>query len=545
MAPLVMRLLVIDQIGMDNEPMSSTSPSRRNFLGLVSASVLAAAVPAARAAQQRGGRPNILLIMADDMGFSDLGCYGSEIATPNLDALAAGGMRFTHFYNTARCCPTRASLLTGLYPHQAGVGHMVQDKGIPAYQGYLNDSCVTIAEALRPAGYRALMSGKWHVGEKEPHWPMKRGFERYYGLISGASNYFKLDKGRTFAIEDKAEDPTTDPEFYMTNNFTDAAMKYLDEYAGKADPFFLYLAYTCPHWPLHALPEDIELYRGRYMMGWDKLREQRRERQVALGMMDKSTPLSQRPPGAPAWDSLTLERKQAFDLKMAIYAAQIHRMDRNIGRLVAKLKQTGAYENTVILFLADNGGCAEEVNRGEKDATPGTKESFLSYGLPWANASNTPLRLWKSKVHEGGISSPLIAHWPGRIQPNSITRQPGHVIDLMATSLDLAGAEYPRQFKGRPITPLEGKSLVPVFRGQTRPGHEAIFWEHQGNRAVRSGRWKLVAEHNRPWALYDLESDRIESRDMAGEQPGKVAQLQGVYDAWARRAGVVPWGTFK
>jgi arylsulfatase A-like enzyme len=448
-------------------------------------------------------------------------------------------MRFTQFYNTARCCPTRASLLTGLYAHQAGVGHMVGDKGHPSYQGYLNDKCVTIPEAIRPAGYRALMVGKWHVGEKKGHWPMDRGFERFYGLVSGGSNYWKRDPNRIFAIDNTAADPTDAPGFYMTDAFSDSAVQYIADQAGKPEPFFLYLAYTSPHWPLHAHPQDIAKYRGKYMEGWDVLRERRRKRMIELGVLDASVPLSPRDPKARAWEDV--RDKPARDLEMAVYAAQIDRMDQGIGKVIAKLKETGALENTLILFLADNGGCAEAINSGQPGVPPGPKESFKSYGLPWANASNTPFRMFKHWVHEGGISTPLIAHWPGQIAPGAITHQPGHLIDIMATCLELTGAKYPEEFNGRKITPLEGKSLVSIFNGQQHQSHQAIFWEHEGNRAVREGDWKLVALNNGAWELYDISKDRAELNNLAEKEPQRVKRMAEMYDNWAKRAGVVPW----
>ncbi len=488
----------------------------------------------AAAARPQAAKPNIVVIMADDMGFSDLGCYGSEIRTPQLDRLAAGGLRFTQFYNGARCCPTRAALLTGLYAHQAGVGHMVENRGTPAYQGFLNDRCVTIAEALRPAGYRTLMAGKWHVGENRPHWPVDRGFDRTYSLISGGSNYFGLDKGRKMALDGE---PTTSSgeNFYMTDAFSDHAVKFIDEAKDLKKPYFLYLAFTSPHWPLHARPEEIAKYRGTYKVGWDALRERRHRKQIEMGIVDAKWPLTPRDEKAPAWTDV--KDADERDLRMAVYAAQIDRMDQNIGRVLEKLD-----DNTLVLFLADNGGCAEEIHRGKKGAEIGTKESFESYGLPWANASNTPFRLYKHWVHEGGIATPLIAHWPAVIRKGGgLTSQPGHLIDLMATCLDVAGAEYPKTFQGRQITPLEGKSLAPIFRAGTREGHETIYWEHEGNKAVRQGKWKLVARHKGGWELYDLEADRTEMTGLADKEPARVKEMAAKWDAWADRVGVQPW----
>ncbi len=484
-------------------------------------------------------RPNIVLILADDMGFSDLGCYGSEISTPHLDRLAKNGLRFTQFYNTGRCCPTRASLLTGLYPHQAGVGHMVEDRGLPAYRGRLNDRCVTIAEALGAGGYHALMCGKWHVGENRPHWPADRGFEKYFGLISGATSYFRLDSGRIMALDGRPYVPPVEG-FYLTDAITDHAVALMEEFGRRPEPFFLYLAYTAPHWPLHARAEDIARYRGKYLEGWDALREKRHRRLVELGIIDRSWAPAPRDPKAPEWAGA--KDKELWDLKMAVYAAQIDRMDQGIGRILEKLKELDAEENTLVLFLSDNGGCAEQVDRGQAGAPPGTKESFLSYGLPWANASNTPFRLFKHWVHEGGIATPLIARWPAVIrQPGSITHQPGHLIDLMATCLEAAGIEYPKAYAGRELIPLEGKSLLPIFRGEIRAGHAAIFWEHEGNRAVRQGKWKLVARHGKDWEMHDLEADRTELADLSARFPDKAADLARLYGQWAERCGVEPW----
>jgi len=457
------------------------------------------------------GCPNIVLIMVDDMGFSDIGCYGGEIHTPNLDRLAAGGLRFSQFYNAARCCPTRASLLTGLYPHQAGIGHMVGNRGYPSYQGYLNNRCVTIAEALKLAGYRTLMSGKWHVGENRPHWPVDRGFDKYYGLISGGANYFDISKAkapgvkRTMAVDDQ---PYTPPKenFYITDAFTDNAVKFIDEY-GRADrPFYLYLAYTAPHWPLHAWPEDIARYKGKYLKGWDQLRKERYHRMIEMGLISKNWEMSPRDPQTWPWEQE--KNKELLDLKMAVYAAQVDRMDQGVGKVLEAIRRAGAEENTLVLFLSDNGGCAEGGPVGfdnrKNGLPPGGVDSYMSYGLSWANASNTPFRRYKHWVHEGGIATPLIAYWPAVIKNgSSVTHQAGHIVDIMATCLDVAGIQYPETHQGRQLVPLEGKSLLPIFRGKKRRGHEAICWEHEGNRAVRQGKWKLVAAHKGPWELYD------------------------------------------
>jgi arylsulfatase len=481
-------------------------------------------------------RPSIVLIMADDLGFSDLGCYGSEINTPNLDALAAGGLRMTQFYNTARCCPTRASLLTGLYSHQAGVGHMVNDRKLPGYVGHLNDRCVTIAEVLKPAGYATWMSGKWHVGESRPHWPCDRGFEQSYALVSGGSNYWRLDPGRILARDEERLEPPAD--WYITDAITDNAVQFVSEHGTSEEPFFLYVAYTAPHWPLHARDEDIARYRGKYKLGWDELRKRRHARMIELGIVDRGWPLTPRDADVPAWEDAT--NQDDWDLRMAVYAAQIDRMDQGIGKLVAKLKELNKLDNTLILFLADNGGCAEIIDRGRPGVPAGGPDSFLSYGVGWANASNTPFRRYKHWVHEGGISSPLIAHWPAAIKPGALSHQPGHVTDIMATCIEAAGAQYPQELVGREIAPQEGQSLQPIFAGQTRD-RGSIYWEHEGNKAIRSGDWKLVAVHRGEWELYDLAADRTELNNLAAKHPDKVADLAASWDQWAKRANVEPW----
>jgi len=493
-------------------------------------------------------RPNVLLIMADDMGYSDIGCYGGEIRTPNIDRLAAGGLRFSQFYNAARCCPTRASLLTGLYPHQAGMGDMVKadDTESGPYQGYLNDRCVTIAEVLRGAGYATLMSGKWHVGERRPHWPTDRGFQNYFGLISGAANYFDITRDRTgrakrqMAFNDQPYSPPKE-RFYMTDAVTDRAIEFLGSNGSVEKPFFLYVAYTAPHWPLHALPEDIEKYRGKYRNGWDALRKERYERQLAAGLIDRRWAISPRDKEITAWSEVP--NKEAMDMKMAVYAAQIDRMDQGIGRILAKVESLGKSENTLVFFLSDNGGCHEGGPWGFDDRNnglpPGSADSYMSYGRSWANASNTPFRLFKHWVHEGGIATPLVVHWPGVVKhPGSITHQVGHIVDIMATVCEAAGVTYPKTFQGRSILPAEGKSLVPVIQGGQRKTHSALFWEHEGNRAVRQGKWKLVSVVQGEWELFDLETDRTELNNLVKQYPEKVRELEKLYRNWAARWGV-------
>jgi arylsulfatase A-like enzyme len=552
----------------DHERFGAATGRLSLALGL---SVLAGLFPqVVLAAPVEGKRPNIVLIMADDMGYSDIGCFGGEIRTPTLDRLAAGGLRFTQFYNTARCCPTRASLMTGLYPHQAGVGHMMRDQGLDGYRGDLNRSCVTIAEVLGQAGYATYMSGKWHVTKQVGHWsgdqdltsthnwPVQRGFDRFYGTIHGGGSYFD-------PVSLTRDNLPTQPEtvdYYYTDAISKNAARLINDHlASKPNAsFFCYVAYTSPHWPLHALPEDVARYRGRYDKGWDALRAERFERMRGMGLIDPSWKLTDRDRGVRPWDKEPNKAWQAR--RMEVYAAQIDRMDQGIGRIVKALEVGKALDNTLIFFLADNGGCAEEIRprwkglhipdktRGgesvrvgnDPNVMPGPEDTYQSYGLPWANASNTPFRRYKHWVHEGGISTPLIVHWPVAIKTRGEFRdQPGHLIDIMATCVDVADAAYPTQYGGHKIRPMEGKSLVPAFYNKpiTR---EAIYWEHEGNRAVRRGKWKLVAKGPKgPWELYDMQVDRTETNDLASSQPDRVRRLAAMWASWAKRAQALPW----
>ena len=481
-------------------------------------------------------RPNIVLIMADDLGFSDVGCYGGEIRTPNIDSLARDGLRFTQFYNCARCVPTRASLLTGLYPQQADGVHSV-----------------TLAEVLRQAGYRTLMTGKWHGYSGHP-W--QRGFDRYYGLLSGSCNFFNpgnqrpgepipaKDFGlvRPFGVNNQVVRPYTpaDPNWYATDAFTDQAIEWLNESAADDRPFFLYLAHTAPHHPLQAREEDIARYRGRYRDGWDKLREGRWQRLQQLGLTTKSWTLSPRTPDVPAWSNLTAKQQDDWDLAMAVYAAMVDRMDFQIGRLLDTLRKLGREDNTLVLFLSDNGACAE-INNQTPDIPPGPMNSYRTYDVAWANASNTPFRRFKRDTYEGGICTPLIARWPVVIKQPGIKRDIGHVIDFMPTFCELANATYPETSNDRPVTPTAGRSLVPILRGQNRPTPELLCWEHIGNKGVRQGRWKLVGEGDPQvaanWELYDLQTDRCEVRNLADATPERVRVMSKLWLDWAQRTG--------
>lgn len=491
-------------------------------------------------------KPNIIVMLADDMGWSDLGCYGGEIATPNIDLLARGGVRFSQFYNGARCCPTRAALLTGQYSHRAGIGDMVGNDGIPSYQGYLNERCVTLAEALKPAGYTTLMVGKWHVGSAPGQWPLDRGFERFWGTPSGGGVYFKetLEIRKEVFFVRGAERVDPPENFYVTDAFTDHALGFVEEAVTRTrKPFFLYFAHIAPHWPLQAKPADIAKYAGRYDDGWDAVRERRLARQKEMGLVPRETSLSPRDEQARPWRDLEPAVRQGLAQRMEIYAAQIDCIDQNVGRLLAKLEELGQLENTLLLFLSDNGCSAEGgpggFSRGLEGAPIGTGRSYASAGLEWANACNTPWRKFKMATHEGGISTPLIAHWPAGIDARGeIRHQPGHVIDILPTLLDLVGGVYPATRDGQSTLPLEGRSFAPALRGRATSGARTLCWEHEGNKAVRQGDWKAVARARGPWELYDLRRDRVETRNLAAEQPEKARELVALWQEWARRCGV-------
>lgn len=537
-------------------------------------------------------RPNIIYIMSDDMGYSDIGCYGSEIETPNLDLLAASGLRFTQFYNTARCCPTRASLLTGLYPHQAGIGHMMNDRGHDGYRGDLNRNCVTIAEVLRTAGYRTYMAGKWHVtkvikpqSDADKHnWPRQRGFDRFYGTIHGAGSFFDPN---TLTRENEYVSPLTDEEypaekmangeFYYTDAIADHAVRYITEHHYESDdkPFFMYVSFTAAHWPMHALEKDIKKYEGKYDAGYDAIRDARYKRMVELGVIDPKTTVNW--PIKPEWKET---KHWEWDKRnMEVYAAMVDSMDQGIGRIVESLKDTGQFENTLICFFQDNGGCAEGYGRGgegkpraaaptldplpadylQPDMTPkqsrdgypmrtgkgsmaGGPDTAIGYGRGWATVSNTPFREYKHWTHEGGISTPLIVHWPDKVtRHGELESTPSHLIDLMATAVDVGSAEYPKTFHdGQAIKPMEGTSLMPVFEGKAID-REAIYWEHEGNRAVRAGDYKLVAKGARgKWELYNIAKDRSEQNDLASSEPERTKKLADMWQAYAERANVLP-----
>lgn len=497
-------------------------------------------------------RPNVLLILCDDLGYSDLGCYGGEIRTPNLDRLAAEGMRFSQFYNCAVCVTTRSALLTGLYPRN------IRDKS-----KRIRQDMITLGEAMRRAGYATSLTGKWHLGHVKPSRPIDRGFDEYYGVMEGCCNFFNpaqpdpvfYNGGRTrpFAHNDRAI--TNFPAgYYTTDAFSDHAIKTIKRYSKGDQPFFVHLCYTAPHFPLHAFPEDIARYRGKYADGYLPLRERRHRRQQemelfaspapALSPTDRRTGDFRYDYDVPVWSRLSDAERQREEDRMETYAAMVDRMDHGIGRVLQALEETGEADNTVVLFLSDNGGCAswptpkkepgfEEYNRG---VPVGDSRGYEFVGKGWGWAQNAPFRRFKTWTYEGGIATPMIVRWPGKIEAGKITHQVGHIIDLMPTLLELAESDYPNEHKGKKIISVEGRSLLPIFRGKKRRPHESINWELYGNRAVRQGDWKAVwGASDKRWELYDLKTDRSETVNLAGKYPDRLKSMAADWEAWWKR----------
>lgn len=535
------------------------------------------------ATQAKPKRPNIIVILADDLGFSDLGCYGGEIKTPNLDYLAQNGIRYTQFYNTSRCCPTRASLLTGLYNHQAGIGKMTDAENAPGYYGHITENTVTLAEVLKTAGYRTAMSGKWHVSntnvQKNPQeqldwlnhrtnyetfspleqYPTSRGFDKFFGNIWGVVDFYD-----PFSLVSGTKPITSVPKgYYHTDAINDTAVAYIKAYARTEEPFFLYVAETAPHWPLQAEPQDIAKYKDTYKVGWEAIRKARYDRMVKMGMIDpEQTKLS------PRWnDKLTWENNPdtTWDaLAMAVHAAMIDRMDQGIGRIINTLRETGQLDNTLIVFLSDNGASSENAaNYGpgfdrpsetrdgrkiiyatKKEALPGPQTTYASIGQRWANVSNTPYQYWKAESWEGGVHTPMIAFWPRGItaKKGSFNSHVGHVMDFMSTVVELSGATYPTTYKGHAIPTTTGLSLVPSFSGRQNKGHQVLFNEHFGARYARAGDWKLVSGSGRDsaWRLFNLATDQSETVDLAAQYPDKVKHIDSLWRQWAYTHNVFP-----
>lgn len=513
----------------DCESLASSCFNNRMLLAIAAlAALVALALDSPSLKAESSERPNIVLIMADDMGFSDLGCYGGEIDTPNLNRLANEGVRFRNFYNNAKCEHTRASLLTGHWWHHVGASASVEY------------SDQTFGERMRAAGYRTLMSGKWHAGQT----PYKRGFDRYYGLTDGCCNFWNpgharegepepaKKKIRRWAIDDREFLPFTPDtkDFYTTDRFTDVAIEYLETYRDESQPFLLYLAYTAPHYPLHASREDVAKYRGKYAaMGWDRLREQRYIRQQSLGVLPPNCLLSERDPSVPAWDTIAEEDRDHWDLRMATYAAMIDRMDRNIGRLLSSLEKTGKLENTIIFFLSDNGACDDSADRSTvKDSMPWEVTSYLTQGKPWANASNTPYRLYKTTDHEGGIKTPMIAFGKGVDTSSKFRDQVGHLIDFTPTLLELANQEVDSGLPGHSLV----RMLADSARETTTDRPWPVYWQFGKSRAVRDSRWKLVQHGKLDWKLYDLDIDPIEANDLAATNVEKTKELRQKWESW-------------
>lgn len=503
--------------------------------------------------------PNIIVILADDMGYSDLGCTGAEIPTPHLDRLAREGHLMTEFYNAARCCPSRAALMAGVYPHQAGMGDMVEGRlwhdstFLSAYQGWLNTEIPTLAEALKDHGYQTLLSGKWHLGNDEPYWPDNRGFERTFAMLHGAGNYFNLkpwiseDQFMRLHLDKVPYEPGEN--FYMTTAITDHALAFMEE-RDASKPFFLYLSYTAPHWPLHALPEDIDRFRGSYLEGWHELRRRRFERMKELGILDPTAELSpayeRSPELTPHWDTLSAAAKETWDLRMAVYAAQVYRMDQDIGRVLQHLEDQQELDNTLILFLSDNGATHSSIYRAtswvvDRSGPIGSAASFDAYGGRWGNMSNVPFRLFKHWTTEGGIKTPLIIHWPDGLAGTAPLPAYGHIIDLMPTCLRAAGLSAEVLLTTYPH--LEGINL---FEGPSSAQDERmLFWEHQDHWAVRQGPWKLVYTHEQGShpapRLFHLQDDPAELHDLKEQHPGRYKRLHAAYQQWAKEVGVLPF----
>ncbi|QDV49920.1 arylsulfatase [Gimesia fumaroli] len=513
-------------------------------------------------AKKESGRPNILLIVADDLGYSDLGCFGGEIETPQLDSLAARGVRLTQYYNTGRCCPSRGSIMTGQYPHRIGLGHMTRNLNQRGYQGHIADEAITVAQILQQGGYRTFLSGKWHLGTEDP---TKLGFEEFYGTLVSAKTFWDVDHFTRLPAS-RATHTYPKGEFYGTDAVTDYAIDFLRMGRRTPDhPWFLYLAYNAPHFPLHAPKEDILKYADRYHVGWDQIRKQRLARMKELKIVPPETKLSPRSRYwdwgesearvNPAWDSLPTDRRGDLARRMAIFAAMVDRMDQNIGRVLTSLRQNNELENTLIIFTSDNGACAEwdphgfdirssrnnTLYWGDQLDKMGGPDTHHSVGSGWANASNTPWRLYKHYNHEGGIASPGIIHWPRQIkQKGAIVSTPAHIIDIVPTLLEVSEVSYPQKWDGHSTLPLPGKSLIPQINGKQQTDR-TLYFEHQGNRAIREGHWKLSALRGGDWELYDLSQDRTELNDLAEQRPDLVNQLDQKWNLWAKENFVLPF----
>lgn len=515
--------------------------NRRDFLKNAGFGAVLFSLGSPAFAARKSKRPNIVLIMSDDMGISDLGCYGGEIDTPNLDALAAGGLKFKNFYCEPMCIPARATLLTGIYENKSLI------KGQDGQR--LRTSSLSIGEVLKSAGYATAMSGKWHLGGGD-NIPYNRGFDKYFGTIYGAGSFFAP---LSLMRDDKnAEHEYMAEDFYYTDAIADNAVDYINQTPSRK-PLMLYVAYTAAHWPLHARPADIEKYKGKYAMGWDELRRQRFGRMKRLGVIDGKTKLSPRDPDVPAWKDQP--HKDWQQRRMEVYAAQIDSMDRSIGRIIDALRETGRLDDTIVMFTTDNGGChveygpnrkGEFLNETTRDGIPlkpgnipglmpGAEDTFQSYGRGWANASNTPYRMFKLYAHQGGIRNPLIVHWPNGIKPGlrgTFCDRAAHMIDIMPTILEAADARHPASAANKDVQAMDGKSFLPALFGKKLPPHDPMFWKWASGKAVIDGKWKLASRDKKPWELYNLEDDPTELNDLADRHPEKAKHLESMWDKW-------------
>lgn len=485
-------------------------------------------------------KPNIIVILVDDMGYSDVGALGSEIHTPNLDRLASNGVLMTHVYTSARCCPSRASLMTGFYPHDVGMGHMDDTRSeFDAYKGRIPPEVPLLPQLLKTVGYRTLMCGKWHLGAEEKDWPVNRGFDEFYGIPAGGGVYFWPPVGLERPVYHGRDlvDLSLDPDWYSTDAFTDQAIRFIEAAATHPEPFFLYAAYITPHFPLQAFEEDIAKYDGVYAEGHGAVRRARFERQQQLGVLPDGYALSWE--DFPAWSEIVDPDHEIR--KMAVYAGMIDRLDQNIGRLVDALERQGVLDDSLLLFLSDNGASSESLNR-TPEVEIGSRDSFAAYGKAWANVSNTPYRKYKRFTHEGGTLTPLIAHWPaGLNHAGRVTHAPAHIMDVFATCLDVAGVSYSKHFGGSARPALPSRSFLPQLQKETYDHGRTIFLEHEGHQAVRMGRWKLVRSQDQPWELYDLQRDPCEMHNLVDTQPAIAAKLCQAYAAWMHEHAVQQW----
>jgi arylsulfatase len=511
---------------------------------------------------------NVIIFLADDLGFSDIGGYGGEIRTPNLDRLAGSGVKLSNFHNTPRCSPSRASLLTGIHPHQTGIGILTGSNAAEGgYAGNLNTRCATIAEVLKSNGYITAITGKWHLTNSPnvPNgaWPTDRGFDNFFGTLDGCATYFRPGT-LTRGLENVESEADKNPDFFYTDAIATEAAKFIKERPSDK-PYFLYVPFTAPHWPLHAREATIKSYAGTYDAGWDAIRAKRLERQKSMGIIPKETELSPRDARVLAWEEEPEKKWQAR--RMEVYAAMVTEMDTAIGKILDQVEKNNEWDNTIIIFLSDNGACAEalplddisEFRRAKNlistrtrdgrkvvlgndpDVMPGGEDTYASYGVGWANVSNTPFRLYKRYTHEGGVMSPFIIHWPeGKLKSGTVNTSTFQLVNVAPTLYDALGVTYPASLTGNTLEPLVGGSMLPALQSSDTQSSQ-LWWEHIGNGAIIKGKWKLVRQYDWEWELYDLTTDRNELKDLSGANPGVVAELSVEWQKLADQYGVIPF----